>query len=165
MSNRLCLLQSRRTMAVVIPPTLASALRRERRARRPSTGSTPRAAWPRAMQNSDLAMVDAESHIRALRARTWRFSGFEVPVSISLGLTSQIGLSLLIRGAERGRMCLFRGRGNTFRELVDRSKQLNCMKIVALAFAAYHSGIAAVSLEPAGRTAQGKFHSAEMISR
>jgi hypothetical protein len=38
----------------------------------------------------------------------------------------------------------------TFRELVNRSRQLTKKKIVALAFAPNHSGIAALSLEPAG---------------
>ena len=43
----------------------------------------------------------------------------------------------------------FEVKGNTFRQLLEQSKQLNNMKIVALAFAAYRTGIAAVSLDPA----------------
>ena len=46
-------------------------------------------------------------------------------------------------------MSFFEVKGNTFKQLLDQSKQLNNMKIVALAFAAYRSGIAAVSLDPA----------------
>ena len=50
----------------IIPPTLASAAKRTA-ARRASPGSTARTrqCWPRTMQNSDLAMVDAESNVRA----------------------------------------------------------------------------------------------------
>jgi WD40 repeat protein len=43
----------------------------------------------------------------------------------------------------------FEVKGNTFRKLLEQSKQLNNMKIVALAFAAYRTGIAAVSVDPA----------------
>src|SRR5207249_7951322 len=43
--------------------------------------------------------------------------------------------------------CAFFQVEGTFRELVDRSRRLTDMKIVALAFAPYHSGIAAVSLD------------------
>jgi len=46
--------------------------------------------------------------------------------------------------------CAFFQVGGTLRELVDRSKRLNEMKILALAFARYHSGIVGVSLDPAG---------------
>src|SRR5262249_55297933 len=41
----------------------------------------------------------------------------------------------------------FQVEGKTFQELVDRSKELNRMKIVALAFAKYHGGMAAVSVD------------------
>jgi hypothetical protein len=43
--------------------------------------------------------------------------------------------------------CAFFQVGGTFLELADRSRRLNEMKIVALAFATYHSGIAAVSVD------------------
>ena len=43
----------------------------------------------------------------------------------------------------------FEVKGNTFRQLLEQSKQLNSMKIVALGFAAYRTGIAAVSVDPA----------------
>jgi hypothetical protein len=43
----------------------------------------------------------------------------------------------------------FEVKGNTFQERDDLSKQLNSMKIVALGFAAYRTGIAAVSVDPA----------------
>ena len=52
---------------LIIPPTLASAAdARERCARRASTGSTActRQLLATSVQNSDLAMVDAESNIR-----------------------------------------------------------------------------------------------------
>jgi hypothetical protein len=53
------------------------------------------------------------------------------------------------RGTNEAECAFFQVEG-TFRELVDRSRRLTDMKIVALAFATYHSGIAAVSLEPTG---------------
>jgi len=53
------------------------------------------------------------------------------------------------RGTNEAECAFFQVEG-TFRELVNRSRQLTEKKIVALAFAEYHSGIAAVSLEPAG---------------
>jgi hypothetical protein len=46
----------------------------------------------------------------------------------------------------------FEVEGNTFREFVDRSNELNRMKIVALAFARHRSGIAAVSVDSAAPT-------------
>ena len=47
------------------------------------------------------------------------------------------------------RCAFFEVKGNTFQQLLEQSKQLNNMKIVALAFAAYRTGIAAVSRDPA----------------
>jgi hypothetical protein len=44
---------------------------------------------------------------------------------------------------------LFEVKGSTFQQLVDQSDKLNSMKVVALAFAAYRSGIATVSVDPA----------------
>jgi hypothetical protein len=43
----------------------------------------------------------------------------------------------------------FEVKGSTFEQLVKESNQLNGMKVVALAFAAYRTGIAAVSVDPA----------------
>ncbi|MEP6585418.1 MAG: hypothetical protein ABJB70_01700 [Candidatus Udaeobacter sp.] len=43
----------------------------------------------------------------------------------------------------------FEVKGNTFQQLLEQSNKLNSMKIVALGFAAYRTGIAAVSLDPA----------------
>lgn len=44
---------------------------------------------------------------------------------------------------------LFEVKGSTFQQLVEQSDKLNSMKVVALAFAAYRSGIATVSVDPA----------------
>jgi hypothetical protein len=44
---------------------------------------------------------------------------------------------------------LFEVKGSTFQQLVDQSNKLNSMKVVALAFAAYRSGVATVSVDPA----------------
>lgn len=43
----------------------------------------------------------------------------------------------------------FEVRGSTFQQLVEQSNKLNSMKVVALAFAAYRTGIATVSVDPA----------------
>jgi hypothetical protein len=43
----------------------------------------------------------------------------------------------------------FELKGNTFQPLLEQSNKLNSMKIVALTFAAYRTGIAAVSVDPA----------------
>lgn len=43
----------------------------------------------------------------------------------------------------------FEVKGNTFQQLLEQSNKLNSMKIVALGFAAYRTGIAAVSMDPA----------------
>jgi hypothetical protein len=43
----------------------------------------------------------------------------------------------------------FEVKGNTFQQLLEQSNTLNSMKIVALGFAAYRTGIAAVSMDPA----------------
>jgi len=50
------------------------------------------------------------------------------------------------RGTNEAECAFFQVEG-TFRELVDRSKRLTDMKTVALAFATYHSGMAAVSVD------------------
>jgi hypothetical protein len=50
------------------------------------------------------------------------------------------------RGTNEAECAFFQVEG-TFRELVDRSKRLTDMKVVALAFATYHSGMAAVSVD------------------
>ena len=43
----------------------------------------------------------------------------------------------------------FEVRGDTLEPQVEQSNKLNSMKIVALAFAAYRTGIAAISVDPA----------------
>lgn len=43
----------------------------------------------------------------------------------------------------------FEVKGNTFQQLLEQSNKLNSMKIVALGFAVYRTGIAAVSVDPA----------------
>jgi hypothetical protein len=43
----------------------------------------------------------------------------------------------------------FEEKGSTFQQLVEQSEKLNSMKVVAFAFAAYRTGIAAVSVDPA----------------
>jgi len=60
------------------------------------------------------------------------------------------------RGTNEAQCFFFELENNEFREVAERSKKLTDMKIVALAFAAYPSGIAAVSLDSDGPRAVRK---------
>ncbi len=71
------------------------------------------------------------------------------------------------RGTNEAECAFFQVEGNLLENSSIRSKRLNDMKIVALAFATYHSGIAAVSVDseaPALRKVN-YFHLAEIISK
>jgi Novel STAND NTPase 1 len=61
----------------------------------------------------------------SLRARTWRFRGFEVPASILPGLTSQIALSLSMHAARtRPNVPFFRSREPSENSSIDRRDSL-----------------------------------------
>ena len=139
-------------MAFIIPPTLASAANAEAAAQ----GAAPAGRGSRfcqaATSRANCKSGDGRRRIEhtSLRARTWKFSGFEVPASSTLpGLTNQTGLSLSMRAARTRSNVPFSRSRETLPRTRDRSKELNRMKIVALAFAAYRSGIAAVSVDSA----------------
>ena len=109
-ATRLCLLQPRRTMAVHYRADARGSCETRRRAS-PGNNVRTRQCWPRAMQNSDLAMVDDESNCTSPRTRTWKFSGFEVPgPSTLLGLRNQTVLSLSIRAWMRPNVLFSRWR-------------------------------------------------------
>jgi hypothetical protein len=94
-------------------------------------------------------MVDAESHIRVCGRGLGNSAASRFPLQFAWSNESDRLVLVNARGTNEAECAFFQVEG-TFRELVDRSRRLNDMKIVALAFATYHSGIAAVSLEPAG---------------
>jgi len=131
---------------LIIPPTLASAADGE-----PSQGAlTSRASaghepckiqiWRWSMQNRTYEATGEDLEIQRLRGSRINFAWSNESDRLVL---------VNARGTNEAECAFFQVEG-TFRELVDKSKRLNDMKIVALAFATYHSGIAAVSLEPTG---------------
>jgi energy-coupling factor transporter ATP-binding protein EcfA2 len=133
---------------LIIPPTLASATDGESAVQgAPSQGALRGGhepckiqIWRWSTQNRTYESAGEDLEIQRLRGSrinfAWSNESDQLVVINALG-TNQ---------AE----CAFFQVEGTLRELVDRSMQLTEMKIVALAFAAYHSGIAAVSLEPRG---------------
>ena len=122
---------------------------RERRARRASTGSTARPAliatsYAKFRSGDGRCRIGPTSptgeDLEIQRLRGSRFNFAWSNESDRLVIVNA-------RGTNEAECAFFQVEG-TFRELVDRSKRLNEMKIVALAFATYHSGIAAVSVDP-----------------
>ena len=124
----LCLLQPRRTMAVDCSTNACiGCRRRERRARRASTGSTARTRRCSATSHAKFRSGDGRCRIERTspRAKTWKFSGFEVPASILPGLTSQIGLSLSMRAARtRPNVPFSRSREPSGNSSIDRGDSL-----------------------------------------
>jgi hypothetical protein len=138
---------------LVIPPTLASAGGGESAVKGAPPQRAPHAPgsaghepckiqiWRWSMQNRTYEPTGEDLVIQRLRGSIINFAWS--PESDGVVLIKS-------RGTNEAECAFFELEGNTFRELVDRSEELNRMKIVALAFATHHSGIAAVSLEPAG---------------
>jgi hypothetical protein len=126
---------------LIIPPTLASAAIAE--AAYASSGHERRKGqiyrWSPQNRTYELAGVDLEIQ----RLPGSRINAAWSPESDRVVLINT-------RGTNAAECAFFEVQGNTLGELVDGSRQLTEMKIVALAFASYRSGIAAVSLEPAG---------------
>ena len=137
---------------LIIPPTLASAADGESAVQGapPQVGlPTPASAghepckiqiWRWSMQNRTYEPTGEDLEIPRLRGSRINFAWSN---------ESERLVIVNARGSNEAECAFFEVAG-TLRELVDRSRLLNDMKIVALAFARYHSGIAAVSLEPAG---------------
>jgi hypothetical protein len=136
---------------LIIPPTLASATDRESAAQgSPVQGAPPAPAgagrerckiqiWRWSMENRTYEDTGEDLEIQRLRGSRINFAWSNESDRLVL---------VNARGTNEAE-CVFFQVGGTFEELVDRSKRLNEMKIVALAFARYHSGIAGVSLDPA----------------
>jgi hypothetical protein len=135
---------------LIIPPTLASAADGESAVQgAPPQGAPP----PRASAGHELCKIQIWRW--SMQNRTYESAGEDLEISRLRGSRFNFAWSnesdrlVLVnaRGSNEAECAFFQVEG-TFRELVDRSRRLNDMKIVALAFGAYHSGIAAVSLDP-----------------
>jgi Novel STAND NTPase 1 len=137
---------------LIIPPRLASAAIAEVASQGPpqQTGVGGRAdsshepcklqIWRWSMQNQTYEPTGEDLEIQRLRGSRINFAWSNESDRLVI---------VNARGTNEAECAFFQVEG-TFRELVDRSRRLTDMKIVALAFATYHSGIAAVSVEPAG---------------
>ena len=129
---------------LIIPPTLASATDGE-----PSQGAVP----PRASAGHELCKIQIWRW--SMQNRTYESTGDDLEIQrlrnsrFNFAWSNESDRLVLVnaRGTNEAECAFFQVEG-TFRELVDRSRRLNDMKVVALAFAKYHSGMAAVSLDP-----------------
>jgi hypothetical protein len=134
---------------LIIPPMLASAADGESAVQgAPPQGAPPARAsagrelckiqiWRWSMQNRTYESAGEDLEIQRLRGSRFNFAWSNESDRLVI---------VNARGTNEAECAFFQVEG-TFRELVDRSRRLNDMKIVALAFGMYHSGIAAVSLD------------------
>jgi len=136
----------------VIPPTLASAANAE-------------FAGPGPLQQIATAPASPGGREEACKLQIWRWSlqkgayepaGEELEFQrfpgsriISFTWSPESDRVVLINTRLNESKCaLFEVKGDTLEALPEESNKLNSMKIVALAFAAYRTGIAAISVEP-----------------
>jgi hypothetical protein len=135
---------------LIIPPTLASAADGESA----SQGATAQGApppprgvghepckiqvWRWSMQDQTYASMSEDVEIQRLRGSRINFAWSN---------ESDRLVVVNARGTNEAESAFFQVE-DIFRELVDRSKRLTDMKVVALAFAKYHSGMAAVTVDP-----------------
>ena len=135
---------------LIIPPTLASAADGGSAVQGapplggpppgpPSAGHEPCKIqiWRWSMQNRTYEPTGEELEIQRLRGSRINFAWSN---------ESDRLVVVNARGTNEAECAFFQVEG-TFRELVDRSRRLTDMKVVALAFATYHSGMAAVSVD------------------
>jgi hypothetical protein len=135
---------------LIIPPTPASTAEGENAVQgAPPQGAPPAPAagghelckiqvWRWSMQNRTYEPTGEDLEIQRLRGSRINFAWSNESDRLVI---------VNARGTNEAECAFFQVEG-TFRELVDRSKRLTDMKIVALAFATYHSGMAAVSVDP-----------------
>jgi hypothetical protein len=126
----------------VIPPSVSSLSDMQ--------GASPQGAasselckiqiWRWSMRNRTYEPFGADLEIQRLRGSRIRFAW-----------SNESDRFVLIneRGTNEAKCAFFEIKGNTFQQLLEQSNKLNSMKVVALAFAAYRAGIAAVSLDAA----------------
>jgi hypothetical protein len=134
---------------LIIPPTLVSAAEGESVVQgAPQQGAPPARAgagpepckiqiWRWSMHNRTYESTGEDLEIQRLRGSR-----------INFVWSNESDRLVLINSRWNEAECTFFQVEGTFRELVDRSKRLTDMKVVALAFATYHSGMAAVSVDP-----------------
>ena len=138
----------------VIPPTLTSAANAEFAGPGPpqqgavSGGSGARSGeetcklqiWRWSLRNGTYERAGEELEFQ-------RFPGSRV---INFAWSPESDRVVLINTRLNETKCtFFEVRGDTLEPLLEQSNKLNSMKIVALAFAAYRTGIAAISVDPA----------------
>jgi hypothetical protein len=135
---------------LTIPPTLASATGGESALQGalpqgappapPSVGHEPCKiqVWRWSMHNRTYEPTGEDLEIQRLRGSRINFAWSNESDRLVI---------VNARGTNEAECAFFQVEG-TFREIVDKSKRLTDMKIVALSFATYHSGIAAVSVDP-----------------
>ena len=131
---------------LIIPPTLASTANAETTKQPALLQNTPGSGhevsklqiWRWSTQNRTYQPAGEELEIQTLRGARINFAWSNESDRLVI---------INVRGTNEAECAFFQVEG-TIRELVDRSKRLTDMKVVALAFARYHSGMAAVSLEP-----------------
>jgi hypothetical protein len=128
---------------LIIPPTPAWAAGSDAAAQgAPQPGASPKVqTWRWSAQNLTYESAGGDLEIQRLPGS--RINVAWSPESDRVVLISARG------GSYEAKCAFFEVEGNTIRELVDRSRQLNEMKIVALAFAASRTGIAAMYVDSA----------------
>ena len=137
----------------IIRPTLASAV---------NAGPAEQGAAPQGVGGGGSSASGNEpSKLQIWRwsteSRNYESAGQDVKIKrlpgsrITFAWTPESDRVVLIstRGTSDVECAFWEVKGNTFEERADLSSELNRMKIVALAFAAYRSGIAAVYVDPA----------------
>jgi len=130
---------------LVIPPTLVSAENAD--------AATQGPPQDRALPGHELYEIQIWQW--SMQNQTYESTGAALEIQRLLGSRINFAWSnesdrlvvVNVRGTNEAECAFFQAEG-TFRELVDRSRRLTDMKIVALAFASYHSGMAAVSVDP-----------------
>ena len=135
---------------LIIPPTLLSATYGESAMQ----GAAPQRAPPGPSGGHEPCKIQIWQW--SVRNRTYEPTGEDLEIQRLRGSRTNFAWSnesdrlvvINVRGTNEAESAFFQVE-RTFRELFDRSTRLTDMKIVALAFASYHSGIAAVSAEPA----------------
>ena len=134
---------------LIIPPTLASAADGESAVQGAPTQGVPP---PPPIDRHELCKIQIWRW--SMQNRTYEPTGEDLEIQrlrgsrINFAWSNESDRLVIVnaRGTNEAE-CAFFQVGGTFLELVDRSRRLNDMKIVALAFATYHSGIAAVSVD------------------
>jgi hypothetical protein len=135
---------------LIVPPTLVSAAEGESAVQ----GAPPQGAPP---ASAGAGHEPCKIHIWrwSMRKQTYESTGEDLEIQrlrgsrINFAWSDESDRLVLVnaRGTNEAERAFFQVEG-TFRELVERSKRLTDMKVVALAFAKYHSGMAAVSVDP-----------------